>query len=172
MTIRPERPADYDRIAVVVAAAFGRENEARLVGLLRDLPNYVPELALVAEEDGAVVGHIMISYVTLQGDEARQVLSLAPVAVAPERQGEGIGGALIREAVARADALGEPLVVLQGHPAYYPRFGFERARPLGIEPPGPHVPDAAWMARKLSKYDARWCGRVVYPPAFAETGTA
>ena len=79
--------------------------------------------------------------------------------------------AQVREAVARADALGEPVIVLLGHPAYYPRFGFESARALGIEPPSPRFPDAAWMARKLSTYDARWRGRVVYPPAFAESGT-
>jgi len=170
--IRPEQLEDYEAIARVVRAAFeGRPNEARLVELLRAPPTYIPELALVAGEDGAIVGHIMISYATLEGDETRQVLSLAPVSVAPERQGEGIGGALMRESIARADALGEPAIVLLGHPMYYPRFGFESARALGIEPPSPRFPDAAWMARKLSKYDARWRGRGVYPSAFAETGT-
>ena len=79
--------------------------------------------------------------------------------------------AQVRGAVARADALGEPLVVLLGHPGYYPRFGFERASALGLEPPSPHVPDAAFMALRLSQYDARWRGRIVYPPFYEATGT-
>ena len=167
--IRPERPEDHDAVRRITAAAFGREIEARLVDLIRASENYVPELSLVAEEDGAVVGHTMLSYVGLEGEETFRVLALAPVSVAPERQNDGIGGALVRRAVELADARGEPLVQLLGHPDYYPRFGFEQGRPLGIEPPGPAVPDAAFMVRKLSAYDERYRGRIVYPPAFNET---
>lgn len=152
-------------------AAFGRANEARLVELLRAPETYIPELALVAEENDTIVGHIMTTYVTLEGESTRRLLSLAPVSVVPERQRDGIGGALMRESIARADAMSEPLIVLLGHPSYYPRFGFESARVLGIEPASPQYADAAWMARKLSKYDAKYRGRVVYPGAFAETGT-
>ncbi len=171
MTVRPEQPEDYDAISRVVAAAFGRENEARLVERLRETPNYVPDLALVAEENAAVVGHVMFIYVTLQGDAIRRVLCLAPLSVAPERQRAGIGGALIREGVAHAGALGEPLVVLVGHPAYYPRFGFEPGRPLGLEPPS-GTSDAAFMALRLSAYDAGVHGRITWPDVFEETGTA
>jgi putative acetyltransferase len=64
--------------------------------------------------------------------------------------------------------MGEPAIVLLGHPAYYPRFGFESARALGIEPPDDRIPDAPWMARKLSAYDPDVRGRVVYPPPFAD----
>jgi putative acetyltransferase len=130
----------------------------------------VPELSLVAEEDGAIVGHVMFSYVSLDDDE-RGILCLAPLSVTPERQKDGIGGGLIKEGAARADALGEPLVVLVGHPAYYPRFGFEPARPLGLEPPeGTH--EAVFMALRLSSYDANLRGRVSWPSVFEETGTA
>ena len=167
--IRQETSADYQAVSRVVAAAFGRENEARLVERLRETPNYVPELSLVAEEDGAIVGHVMFTYVTLDDDE--RVLCLAPLSVTPERQKDGIGGALIKEGAARADALREPLVVLVGHPAYYPRFGFEQARPLGLEPP-PGTHDAVFMALKLSAYDAKVRGRVSWPAVFEETGTA
>jgi putative acetyltransferase len=168
--IRFETPADYEAVHRVVADAFGRENEARLVDRLRETPGYVPELALVAEEDGNVVGHVMITYVSLD-DDARGLLCLAPLAVTPPRQKDGIGGALLRESAARADALGAPLIVLVGHPAYYPRFGYEPARPLGLEPPeGTH--DAAFMALRLSKYDPAVRGRVAWPPVFDETGTA
>ena len=172
MIIRTEQPADYAAISRVVAAAFGRENEARLVERLRETPNYVPELALVAEENAAVAGHVMFTYVTLEdNDDARRVLCLAPLSVTPERQNGGIGGALIREGVARAGALGEPLVVLTGHPGYYPRFGFEPARPLGLEPP-PGTPDAAFMVLRLSQYNPNVRGRVSWPTVFEETGTA
>jgi putative acetyltransferase len=137
---------------------------------LRETANYVPELALVAEEDGAIVGHVMFTYVTLDDDE-RSVLCLAPLSVTPERQKDGIGGALIKEGAARADALGEPLVVLVGHPAYYPRFGFEPARPLGLDPPeGTH--DAVFMALRLWNYTPKTRGRVAWPAVFEETGTA
>ena len=115
MIIRPEQPADYEAIAQVVQAAFGRENEARLVELLRAPETYIPELALVAEEDGVVVGHIMTTYVTLEGASTRRVLSLAPLAVVPERQKDGIGGVLMRESIARAaGARGEGVLSHRG----------------------------------------------------------
>lgn len=167
--IRPERPDDFDAIARVTAAAFERENEARLVELVRASENYVPELSLVAEEDGEIAGHAMLSYATLEGDVTFRVLVLAPVSVLPSRQNGGIGSALIERAIELADARGEPLIQLLGHPNYYPRFGFEPARPQGIEPPDPRIPDAAFMVRKLSRYDPRYRGRIVYPPAFDGT---
>ncbi len=134
MIIRPETAGDFDAIDSLVASA-ARPNEARLVELLRASDGYVPDLALVAEEDRDVVGHIMFSYVTLKSREEFRVLELAPMAVLPERQRQGIGGALIEAGLQRADAKGEPLVVLLGHPTYYPRFGFEPASRHGIEPP-------------------------------------
>ncbi|MEX2159185.1 MAG: N-acetyltransferase [Dehalococcoidia bacterium] len=168
--IRPERPEDYDAVSTVTAAAFGRENEARLVEALRDSDAYVPELSLVAEEDGVVVGHTMLTYSTLRGGDAdRRVLVLAPVSVTPSRQNDGIGGALCRRAIELADARGEPLISVLGHATYYPRFGFEVARPLGIDPPVPQITDASFMAIKLSHYDPAYRGRLIYPAPFAET---
>lgn len=164
MIIRPETPQDHAAIARVVAAAFGRADEARLVEALRDAGHLVPELTLVAEDAGEVVGHVMQSYVTLRGDEDRRVLALAPLSVTPERQSDGIGSALTRATVRLADLRGEPLIVLLGHPTYYPRFGFQNARALGVEPPTPDFPDAAFMVKRLSSYDAAYRGTVVYPP--------
>lgn len=170
MIVRPETPDDFEAIQALVAAAFGRGNEAELVRLLRASDAYLPELALVAEIDDEIAGHILISYVTLlNDDEEFQVLSLAPLAVLPERQNSGIGGALVEAGLEIADERGEPLVVLLGHPEYYPRFGFEVASGYGIEPPYDGVRDAAFMVRRLSAYDARYRGRIQYPSAFEVT---
>ncbi len=166
ITVRPERPEDYEAIAIVVEAAFGRpEQVAQLVEKIRASDRYVPELALVAVEDGEVVGHTMLSYSTLVGDEEHEVLQLSPVAVTPARQRDGIGSALIRVGIERAKARHEPLVVVLGHPAYYPRFGFEPCRRFGIEPPVPEM-EPAFMVLPLPDIDERYQGRVVFPPAF------
>ena len=163
-SIRAETPSDRDAIWDVTAAAFGREEEARIVDAIRASENFVPELSLVAERDGRVVGHVVLSYVGL---DARRVLELGPLSVAPDHQKRGIGGALTREALRLADGRGEPLVLVLGHPGYYPRFGFQPAHELGITPPDDDIPTDAFMAIPLRAYDATLRGRVVFPPAFA-----
>ena len=168
-TIRPERHADAVAIRRVVAGAFGSTAEADLVDAIRASPGYVPELALVAEADGEVVGHVMISGARLDGDDAVSwpIVMLSPLAVAPSHQGRGVGGALVRAVVGLADERGEPLVVLEGSPTYYARFGFEDARRHGIQLPLPDwAPAEAGQVRRLGRYDATWRGTVVYPPAF------
>ena len=165
MEIRPERPADTERIAEVVEAAFGQALQARLVERIRASDRYVPELALVAVEDGEVVAHTMLSYVTLVGDQERQVLQLSPVAVTPARQRDGLGSAVIRAGIERAKVRHEPLVVVLGSPSYYPRFGFEPCLHHGIEPPVPDM-EPAFMVLLLPDFDERYRGRVVFPPAF------
>ena len=168
VVIRPEHPDDHAEIATVVTAAFESPQEADLVAAIRDSDGYVPDLALVAEVDAKVVGHVMISRVGLEdGDSLRQILSLAPIGVAPEFQRRGIGGQLVRAATAKADDLGAPLVVLEGSPYYYQRFGFEHSVPFGIhfDLPDWAPPEAAQVLR-LSAYDPNIKGRLVYPPAF------
>lgn len=173
--IRAERPDDVDDIAGVVAAAFGSEAEARLVAAIRASASFVPELSLVAvTENGAeVVGHVMISWATVAedgvGGRSHRVASLSPLAVAPDHERKGIGSALVRAATARADAMGEPLVVLEGSPAYYGRLGFEHAlrHGIAIDLPSWAPPEAAQVLR-LSRYDPSVRGRLVYPPAFDE----
>lgn len=83
MNIRPEAPSDHAAIADVLTQAFGQVNEAQLVDRIRQSDRYIPSLSLVAEQDGAVVGHILFSYVDLVSSETRRILSLAPVAVKP-----------------------------------------------------------------------------------------
>lgn len=134
LNIRPEAPADFAEIYELVKIAFaGAEHtngdEQNLVNRLRHSPYYLPELALVAEQDGKLAGHIMFTK-TKVGQLT--CLVLAPLAVLPEFQGRGIGGALIREGHKRASELGYGYSFLVGHAGYYPRFGYIRASTLGV----------------------------------------
>ncbi len=167
VVVRPEQPADFEAIRRTVQLAFGRVDEVEVVERVRQSGRYVPELALVAERDGEIVGHVILSYVELRGnDSSLAVLGLAPLAVRPDAQQEGTGAALVKEALARAEARGEPLVVVLGPPRFYSRFGFEPARPHGIDPPPPGVPDEVFLVNLLPGYDGRQRGQIVYPPAF------
>ena len=170
--IRPEQPGDEEAIATLVEAAFGSRSEARFVADVRAAPQFIPDLSLVAEVDGEIVGHVMISYAELRRPDAViPVASLAPLAVAPSFQGQGIGSALVRAAVAAAEAQGEPMVVVQGDPRYYRRFGFEWSAPHGIEMQLPDwAPPEAAQVLRLHGYDPTWRGRVVYPVAFDDGG--
>lgn len=166
--IRAERPEGREAIAAVVEAAFGSKTEARLVERIRSSPNFIPELSLVAEVERYIVGHVMISLVTLLATDApRSISSLSPLAVTPAFQGRGVGSALVSEVTARADKRGEPLVVLEGSPAFYERLGFEHSVPHGIEITLPSwAPAEAAQVLRLENCDASNRGRVVYPPAF------
>jgi putative acetyltransferase len=171
MEIRPEAPGDHDAIRRLVAAAFGRDTEAVLVDRIRASPGYVAETALVAEAGGGIRGHVMISDAVIRNDAGdRTVSMLSPLAVDPAHQRAGIGGALVRAALAVAEARGEPLVVLEGSPGYYGRLGFEHALPHGIVIDLPDwAPPEAAQVRLLGSYDPHdptLRGKVVYPPAF------
>lgn len=168
MLIRTETAADHEAVREVLIDAFDGPDEALLVDLIRNSARFVPDLSIVAEVDGAVVGHILFSHVDLVGDQTRQVLSLAPLAVAKSAQLSGVGRALVEEGLARCDRRGEPLVVLEGIPAYYPRFGFEPAAEHHIDKPAHGVPDEAFMVYRLAAYDPAYRGKLVYPPAFHE----
>ena len=166
--VRAETDSDHDAIASVVARAFGSPREAELVAAIRESPNFVADWSLVALSDDRVVGHVLVSYVTLQDDNrSRRVTSLAPLAVDPDFHGRGIGGALVHTVTERVDRAGEPLIVLEGDPGYYGRFGFEPAAAHGVEIQLPSwaPPDAAQVLR-LAHHDRAVRGRVVYPPAF------
>jgi len=168
--IRAEQPGDEAAIAAVVEAAFGSPAEARLVALIRASSGFWPEQSLVAVDGDRLVGHVMISAATLEGEGAsRPLATLSPLAVAPDRQRQGVGTALVRAVTQRADDRGEPLVVLEGSPDYYGRLGFEPADPLGIHVTLPDwAPPEAAQVLRLQAYDPSLQGRVVYPPAFDE----
>jgi putative acetyltransferase len=166
--VRPEAEADFEAIGEVVRLAFRSHVEGRIVREIRASGNYIPELALVAIADEQVVGHVMVSHTELDTDGGRQQIAmLSPLAVHPGRQGEGIGGRLVREVINRADRRGEPLIVLEGSPLYYPRFGFRYSVPEGIiiHLPDWAPPEAAMMI-PLTAYRPELRGTVVYPPAF------
>jgi putative acetyltransferase len=170
VTIRPEQSGDRHPIADVVAAAFGSSAQARLVEAIRDSPNFVPELSLVAEVEGRIVGHVMVSFVAIHDDERQhRVACLSPLAVAPASQGRGIGSALVREVTTRADDRGEPCIILEGSPKFYGRLGFEHSVPRGIHIALPSwAPPEAAQVLRLRNYDASIRGRVVYPPVFGD----
>lgn len=169
--IRPEQPIDLDQIHDLHRAAFRGSAEAELVDTIRSGATFIPELSLVAvTNDGSVLGHVLISRIELDpvtdgGAPRIPVLALAPIAVLPPHQGRGIGSALMREAMDRADRLEEPFTVVLGSPALYQRFGFVPALPLGITGPYDAANDA-FQVRPRSGAEAM-PGRVVYPPAFS-----
>jgi putative acetyltransferase len=163
--IRRERRKDEAEISRVIDAAFGDRDTSMFAEQIRASPGYVPELAFVTEEEGEIVAHTMLSRVRLAGPEV-DVLILTPMSVRPDRQRQGVGGRLVEAALDAADELGEPFVLVEGVPSYYPQFGFVLATALGLERPDPRIPEAAWMVRPLHAYDPALRGRVVYPSFF------
>jgi putative acetyltransferase len=169
--VRPERPTDAEHIRRVHDAAFGGLTEGRIVDDLRCTPQGIEGGSLVAEDpgDGRVVGHLLISRGTLERRDrsSRDIWAVGPVGVLPERQGEGIGAALMHAAIALATRRAQPLLCLVGHAGYYPRFGFEPARAIGLDAPSAW-PDANWQALRLPAWMPDLRGRVRFPPAFPE----
>ena len=162
-TVRAETPEDLEAIREVHRRAFGQEDEARLVDALRD--GGYARLSLVAEEGGRVVGHVLFSdlpIVTQAG--TLHGLALAPVAVLPARQRQGIGSRLVREGLRACAKAGHRVVVVLGHADYYPRFGFSARLAGRLKAPfsGP-----AFMALELVPGAlAGVTGEVRYPPPF------
>jgi len=138
MLIRPERRSEFPRLHELVKTAFATAkvsngDEQNFVDRLRAGAGYIPELALVAEDEGALIGHIMLTRTFVSTAAGpRPVLLLAPIAVVVERRRQGLGARLIEEAFRRARALGHGAVALVGDPAYYSRFGFRPCADFGI----------------------------------------
>jgi putative acetyltransferase len=164
LTIRPERSVDADPIRAVTAAAFPTQAEATLVDALRR--HRASVISLVAEDGGRVVGHILFSRVTLDGSDQR-MLGLAPMAVSPGRQRQGIGSELVRAGIAATRECGAAGVVVVGHPAFYPRFGFVPASRFGLRCEY-DVPDDVFMALELIPGVLQAGGVVRYHRAFAD----
>jgi putative acetyltransferase len=163
VTVRSEGPEDLEAIREVNRQAFGREDEARLVDALRD--GGYARLSLVAEQSRQVAGHILFSDLPIVMQTGTlHAVALAPVAVLPAHQRQGIGSLLIREGLRSCAEAGHRVVVVLGHPTYYPRFGFSArlARQLKAPFSGP-----AFMALELAPGAlAGVTGQVHYPPPF------
>ena len=168
LSIRPETLEDRVDIHHVNEAAFGQESEAELVERLRNRGMLV--ISLVVLSDGQLVGHIAFSPVKVKSENSSfQAIALGPMAILPEYQRKGIGSQLVRAGLEECRHLGHEVVVLVGHPDYYPRFGFVPARPKTLECEF-QVPDEAWMLLELKEgVLAGRRGTVTYQPEFRET---
>ncbi|HYC62648.1 MAG TPA: N-acetyltransferase [Thermoanaerobaculia bacterium] len=144
MRIRPETHADIDAIRRLNDVAFDGPLEGHIVDGLRAAAR--PFISLVAEDDGEIVGHICFSPVEVERPDGTRttILGLAPMAVMPERQKQGIGSKLIEHGLNACRATGTKAVVVLGHPDYYPRFGFVPAAPRGLRSEY-DVPDPVFM---------------------------
>ncbi len=171
LEIRPETMLDFDRVEAIHSLAFGGPNEARVVAAIRRSPQHRAEYSLVAQLGSVVIGHILLNAVGLEDDHGatRRVIVLAPLAVNPDHHGAGVGSALVKEALARAEAADEPLVIVRGHAAYYPRFGFQVSSRLNIHAPFA-VPEDQYMVKTLNAFRPDFQGTVRYPRAFAAVG--
>lgn len=163
LRVREEDVQDAPAIRSVHQAAFGRAEEADLVDDLR--AEGVVLLSLVAETNGRIVGHVLFSRMAIEttGGSVRAV-ALAPVAVEPIHQRQGIGEGLVRRGLAVLCERGEKIVIVVGHPRYYPRFGFSTEKAASLE--SPFSPDA-FMAVELSSGALDGVsGKVTYARAF------
>ena len=172
ITIRQETERDYMLSEHVVEKAFENaeysdHKEQFLVSRLRNSDAFVPELSLVAELDGKIAGHIMLTKLIIQnGGVDYGLLALAPVSVLPQYQNQSIGSMLIIESIRIAKKMGYKSVIVLGHEKYYPRFGFRPASMWGIKAPF-DVPDENFMALELESGSlGDVSGNVVYPNEF------
>ena len=162
---RPEVPADITAIRHVNTLAFGRPSEADLVEALRRAGRLAISLVAVRGED--IVGHIAFSPVRIvSATSTRDAIGLAPMAVLPACQRQGIGSQLVRAGLARCGEARYDVVVVLGHPHYYPKFGFTPSKPYGITWER-EVPDEVFMVKELQPGAlARTRGVVQYSPEF------
>ena len=163
VVIRSEQPADLAAVREIHRRAFGQEEEGAIVDALR--ANGAAQLSLVAVLGARLVGHILYSPVHV-GEIVGA--GLGPMAVLPEFQRQGIGSRLVKAGTEQLEEAGCPFIVVVGHPAFYPRFGFSRASSFGITCEWP-VPDEAFMALVLDEARMqRVTGTAKYRAEFSE----
>ena len=164
MKIRKAEASDIDDVILVEKAAFGSDEEANLVRDLLADKSAEPTLSLLAYQEDKVVGHILFTRAWLEPETALSLSLLAPLAVLPDAQKQGIGGALIQQGLQILSASEVDLVFLLGHPQYYPRFGFKPAGALGFEATYPILEKNAnaWMVKALNQeITGKYRGKVI-----------
>jgi putative acetyltransferase len=163
VVVRSENTEERSAVRSVNEAAFGRPDEADLVDRL--WAEGIVLVSLVAELRKQIVGHILFSRMSIDTPSASiPAVALAPMAVLPEYQRRAIGERLIRDGLDLLRGQGEHIVLVLGHPDYYPRFGFSAEKARSLESP---FPPNAFMAMELSPDALDWaCGKVRYPVAF------
>ena len=165
--IRPATDADRDDVRRVVVGAFGDEGSqvAAMVDAL-EAAGHV-RAALVADVDGRVSGHVMLSHSWLDARERLvDVLVLSPLSVVPQAQGSGLGTALLAAAVAEAGRLGAPAVFLEGDPGFYSARGWEPGSAHGFTRPSVRVPEPAFQVQVLEGWQTWMTGALIYVDAF------
>lgn len=164
LVVRPETSSDREAVWSVNVAAFEGDAEARLVQALHESGAVVVSLVAVIGDD--IVGHILFSEVSAEKSSGQRIAGLAPMAVAPPRQRQGIGSRLVEGGLKALASHGFSGVVVLGHPEYYPRFGFRPAIHFGLGTTW-DVPPGVFMARELPGHSlADVSGLVHYHPAF------
>ena len=163
MRIRREQPTDVAAVQTLNRQAFGGDEEARIIEVVRH--NVTPIISLVTDDDNVIVGHILFSPVTLAHRRDPLIMGLAPMATLPSRQRQGIGTALVNAGLEECRRLGAVGVVVVGHPEYYPRFGFVPASRFGLTCEF-EVQDNVFMAVALGQGFAREGGIIRYDAAF------
>jgi putative acetyltransferase len=144
VTVRKEKPEDIKQIYSVNEKAFGVSTEAEIVDALRE--NCSDTLSLVAEDDGEIIGHIFFSLAEIEWmGKVIRGMGLAPMAVRPDRQRQGIGSQLVKAGLEILKEQGCSYVIVLGHPEFYPKFGFEPASKYGLTSQWEGVPDEAFM---------------------------
>lgn len=163
LSIREETPADHAAVREVNRLAFGQDDEADLVEALQ--AGGYTRLSLVAERDGSVIGHLLFSSLPIETSTGTvEALALAPMAVLPGRQRQGVGSQLICDGLMMCRERGHRIVVVLGHAEYYPRFGFSAALAERLRSPfpGPHFMALELVPGALAGVE----GEVRYPPPF------
>jgi putative acetyltransferase len=168
LVIRTAEPQDVEIIYSLHHHAFGDEKVPRLVDALLNAPAAIAPISLIAAStDSEVVGHVLLSAARLDASKRLvDVMTLSPLAVSEKFRKRGIGAKLIESALARADALGVPLVFLEGDPGYYSTRGFEKASSLGFRSPSLRIPDRAFQVARLSTYELWMTGTFIYSEIF------
>jgi putative acetyltransferase len=167
-SVRPATAADSAAIREVTTRAFADNGE--VAGLVDALSAGPARISLVAESDGAVVGHTLLSRGWVDAErELVEVLVLSPLSVEPALHRQGIGTQLVHAALAAAESAGCPAVFLEGSWAYYPRFGFVSGGSRGFTRPSLRIPERAFQVAVLPAWQDWMTGALVYPEAFWAT---